>query len=234
MLEKSGADVDPAIFRAGNQEQFSRQLVEALETLESANETVRVFEGYNPEASGREWGLDIEDSGDEEVKEAYDSLIEHGGEDLIHGLMGRISDRVHGDPEQEEVTEEEHEAAARKKLESSERAINLICGYKEFMQDGIAKAYGGEDEEIEEQAWSATWKKLKDILTEAQGTLLVEAVVLVDEIAQEHFGSDYDPQEHDRGPVVSANVCARTFYKILQPHLPRATMRSGEDEWTGF
>lgn len=55
-----------------------------------------------------------------------------------------------------------------------------------------------------------------------------------DGVMREEFGERFKHMEEDRGPAVQANVCARTFYAIMQDHVPRAIIGANRDEWTGY
>lgn len=89
------------------------------------------------------------------------------------------------------------------------------------------------DEELEATtaAWEATWSRLKQALDAEQRVHLVDIATLLDLLIAEKYGPAYDPSDRLRGPTVSQDIAARTFYEVLEDHLPRSILkrRSGDD-----
>lgn len=226
MLEAT-EDLDPAIFEKGNEGQFGLAVGFAVQLLEQSGAIVAAYEGFDRAAVGKAIAGEIEDDGGE-TAEKYDELAELMGEDFMVGFMADISD------EKPSVSEEEYQAALARKREAQATLVNHTVGHYEFMRDRLIDAYRESSDEVDAEAWTATWKKLKEVLGGEEGTLLAEAASFFDGLVREKFGDKYRAMEEDRGPAVSADPCARTFYVVMQDHLHRAIIGANRDEWTGY
>jgi len=226
MLPASG-DLDPAIFEKGNEGQFGLAVGFAVQLLEQSGEIVAAYEGFDRTATGKAIAEEIEDEGGE-TAEKYDELADLMGGDFMAGFMADIAD------EKPSVSQEEYEAALARKREAQTTLVDHTAGYHDFMKKRLVAAYGEDSEEVDEEAWMATWKRLKDVLGGEEGTLLAEAAGFFDGLVREKFGDKYRPMEEDRGLAVSGDTCARTFYVVMQDHLHRAIIGANRDEWTGY
>jgi hypothetical protein len=231
MLIPSGREIDPSLFQLGREQEFATVIIESATALEEAIGIIHLREGYDPEAEAEGIAQEMEDEGGE-VQEAYEHILDMlgGDEDFIKRRL--IAPIMGGG--KSEVSDEDYEAAKARHAEASTALVDHTCGYQGYMRESLVKAYGQEDETVSEEAWSATWKKLHGILSGAEGTLLAEVAFFFDGLVKEKFGKEYRPMERDRGPAVSQDVSARTFYVVMEKHLHRAIVGANRDEWTGY
>jgi hypothetical protein len=231
MLEASGADIDPAIFQRDNDNDFGILIGLTVGQLEQAGEIIGLHDEFDPDVASRGVAKMIEDEGGE-VAEAYERLVESTGEDFMAGIIGKIGNvSGHTAPP---VSEEEYQEAVKAREEAATTLVDHTIGHHDFMRESLAKAYGEDGESVDEEAWTATWKRLKDMLGGVDGTFLAEVAGFFDGLIREEFGPAFKPMDEDRGPAVQADVCARTFYRIMQDHVPRAIVGANRDEWTGY
>jgi hypothetical protein len=228
MLEASGNKVDTAVFERDSSAQFGVVVGTAAHLFQQSMLTVHLHDGFDSTAAGRGLIREIEDEGGE-TAEMVEELSEMVGEDFVSQAMGYISDEA-----KPPVTEEEYREALERKGEAEITLVDYTVGYHDFMRANLAEVYGKDDEQADEDAWTATWKKLREVMGGQEGTLLAEITGFFDGVARERFGAEYKHIEEDRGPAVSADVCARTFYEVMQDHLPRAIIGGNRDGWTGY
>lgn len=89
------------------------------------------------------------------------------------------------------------------------------------------------EEEITEMSWRGVWGRLATTVKPVGGVVLADVADIFDELVCQKYSATFDTMDHLRGAEARADVSARTFYEVFQPHLKRATMRSGEDGWAG-
>lgn len=111
--------------------------------------------------------------------------------------------------------------------------MGLAFGYQMHMEENLRPVFGDDEEEIANASWAAAWQKIRDTLHPVGKTYLAEVADFFDSLIRLQYGELYNPMETLRGPVVAADISARTFYEVMEKHLSRAIMRSGEDGWTG-
>jgi len=153
--------------------------------------------------------------------------MEHeGGEEanMLEELKGVLGEDIIAQVLSEDapLTAEDYKNASANLSEAQITLVDNVAGYQAYMRQNLAAAYGQDDETVDEEAWTATWKKVKDLLGGDEGTLLAETAQFFDAVARKTFGKNYKPMEKDSGPTVSADVCAKTFYIVMEDHLPRA------------
>lgn len=228
MLEPSGADIDPAVFEKDNHGSFEAAIGFAVNDLERSGEVIRLHDGFDSEAATDHMVEKLEEEGGE-ITEAYQRLVGSAGSDFMKGIVGKVT----GISEQA-VSEEDYQEALEQREQAGVTLIDHTVGYYNFMHSNLVDAYEEDSDHVEEEAWTATWKKLKDTLKGLPGTLLAEMAGFFDEVARAEFGPAFRRMEEDRGPAVQANICARTFYAVMQDHVPRAIIGANRDEWTGY
>jgi hypothetical protein len=233
MIQASGQELDSTIFMVEQQTAFAQLVISYATALEEAGQIIASKEDRNFGAEVDAMTEEIENEGGE-IQETYDSLSEMLGGDADFVKEYVISPMVSMETGQEPVSDEDYTAAVTKRDQAAVQLVDHSCGYQRYMQDNLASFYGDNDEVVEEEAWTATWKKLHSILSDAEGTLLAEVVIFFDQLAREKFGKAYKHIDKDRGAIVNQDVVARTFYVVMENHLARAIIGSNRDEWTGY
>jgi hypothetical protein len=238
MFIASTRGLDPTLFQRDHEQQFTSVVIENALALEEANRIINLREGYDPEAEAESIAQEMQEEGGE-IQQAYESILENlGGDDSF--IKQRLIGPLMGGGESE-VSDEDYQTAIEKQSEAATTLVDYTCGYQGYMRENLARAYGHgdeptpeDDEAVQEEAWMATWKKLHGILFNTEGTLLAEVALFFDRLVKERFGKEYRAMETDRGPVVSQDVSARTFYIVMEKHLHRAIIGANRDDWTGY
>ncbi|HTB48768.1 MAG TPA: hypothetical protein VK712_01660 [Verrucomicrobiae bacterium] len=225
MFEQSNREFDQSLFQPDQAPALTAIIIEAAQSLEQSREIVSRYENFDAEAQRAGITEEFEDN------ESYRGLVElfDGDDTVVNELVASVTGI--GAPE---VKDAEYERACRARDEAAATLIDHACGYQAHMKQNLVEQVGETEEEAIEQAWKATWKKLHAMLYTAEGTLLAEVAGFVDELIKTKYGKDYMAMERDRGPVVREDVCARTFYEIMEDHLHRAIIGANRDEWTGY
>jgi len=231
-------EIDPLLFTSDREFDFVNMMVEAAHGYAASKDLIDKYEHDNSEEAKagrrRELGderVDIE----EEVAESIDSIASIIGKDVLREALGE--EEGIGRIIQETVTQSDYEEALSKRVESALVLVALVEGYQKHLSAGMSEFYGDADEdrsEVEITSWTTAWTKLRDTIKPQSTTLLADIASVFDYFVQTQFGSQYRPDEHDRGSAVRSQTKTRTFYEVMGDHLGRAIMRSGEDGWTGY
>lgn len=224
MLDPSSKELDQTLFHKNREPEFARVIIDAAQSLEQANEKINCYEGFDLDA--KRAGMAEEFEGDESYQQIVELL---GDDDLVNELVAGVTGM-----DKPEIKDEEYIEARKSRNEAATTLVDHTCGYYVYMKENLVKYVGEEEEEATDQAWTTTWRKLHDILSSTEGTLLAEVTGFIDGLVKERFEETYKPIERDRGPVVSQDACARTFYKVMESHLSRAIIGANRDEWTGY
>jgi len=214
-------EVDPAIFQKDRGLEFAFAITSAAEQFSSSFSQIESYLKVNdPEALAAEFG--------HVIKSITDSL---GHEGIT--LSGIKVEAISMSGEKDEVSEEDY-LSARESYEAAQtNLMGYVFGYHDYLAGHLGAVYDDE-EEVEETAWSCSWEKLRDTLQPVGGPFLADVADFFDRLIKGKYGEKYDPIDRLRGPVVSQDISARTFYETMEEHLSRAIMRSGEDGWTGY
>jgi hypothetical protein len=229
MFETYGRhDIDQTIFQKveAHERVFATAISSAAELLELANEDISKYEGFDKEAAQQGLKTELEEAGGETTA-AYEELSNSVGEEFIGNILGGLF----GD--EPEISDEEYKRTVNLREKSANDLLDYTVGYQRYMKNNLILAFGEDNEQIDEQAWKATWSRMRGVLI-GEGTLLAEFIGLIDSKVREKFGESYQDMETDRGDAVSADVAARTFYEVMESHLSRAIISSTRDEWTGY
>lgn len=225
--------VDPSLFQKGEEMMFEASIIDAAWELEQASDELKRREvpdhGAQTMAMFNELKDQMRDPDDYSGEDVLEQVFGGELEDVLSYITGGSAQRIN---DQGEVIPPEEDEIAAAKEQAGVKLVDLTCGYQSYLEDNMIAA-GMDDEGAREDAWLITWRRLQTVLS-TEGTLLAEVASFYDQVARDTFGNDYQPIQEDRGEVVNRDVCARTFYKVMRNHVPRAIVGRARDEWTGY
>ena len=231
MFSPSGQEIEPKLFERECERDFTTPiLLDIIEEIGEVHEYIRIHNSYNPDERRAGVIKDFEDSHDTIYLELRELL---GDDDTAEELIGRVVV-----PDAQFMTDAECAEALRVRQEDVEVITDYLCGYQQTIKDKLAAAYGdsAKEDEINEDAWRATWQNFLKLLSDVdeEETPLADILPRLDGLVQEKYGKDYKHMERDRGKVVRRDICARTFYEVMEDHLARAIVGFNRDAETGY
>lgn len=149
--------------------------------------------------------------------------------------MGDMNVSVTPIPDGDEsvITEAEFKGYLRDLETEPDQLVQLAAflqedGYKKITDLGLA-----EGKEALEMSWRSVWTRYRNVIKPLGGTVLADVGDMIDDVVRLKYPDSFDPTDFMRGAEAKADVSTAAFYEVFGPHLKRAIMRSGEDNWTG-
>ena len=221
--------VDPNIFKEEMALEFSIALTTTVDTFVKASEIVEKYSRNSGNVSPETTIGDV-------LGGTLSRFMEETGSEMTL-KMGDVTVTAIGDSSDEPVTvslqeiaEDQYFKALVDKEESSSQLIEYVAGLHTHISTQLEGLF--EEEDIPEKSWEFAWKKTREIVRSMGGGYLADVADFFDGLVELQYPETFDPMKRTRGNEASNDISSRTFYVVMEPHLKRATMRKGEDNWS--
>jgi hypothetical protein len=218
--------IDPVIFEENMTVEFGLALTSQVDVFVKANE---IIENYGKNSGS--------DSSTTLGGVLGNTLARYSEEtDRTSLVVGDITVIPMGDDPGEPVTlslqeivEGQYEQALVDKCDSSRQLIEYLQGLQLHISNQLEGLV--DPGSVPEKSWELAWKKVRETIRSMGGGSLADVVDFFDSLVELQYPSTFDPTKRNRSREVGDDISARMFYVVMEPHLKRASMRRGKDNW---